>query len=98
MKKPKRIQWIKGCRMPKNTVYVGRFSRFDNPFRLIPNSVSHTREGIVQLYAETIARNETDLAKWINAHLNELHGKDLACRCPCDVPCHADVLLKLAND
>lgn len=27
----------------------------------------------------------------------ELVGKDLACWCPLDQPCHADVLLELAN-
>lgn len=27
----------------------------------------------------------------------ELRGKDLACFCPLDVPCHADVLLEIAN-
>ena len=30
-------------------------------------------------------------------HLDELRGKDLACWCPLDVPCHADVLLEWAN-
>ena len=30
--------------------------------------------------------------------LAELRGKDLACYCPLDEPCHADVLLELAND
>ncbi len=29
--------------------------------------------------------------------LPELRGKNLACWCPLDGPCHADVLLKLAN-
>lgn len=33
--------------------------------------------------------NESDLAP--------LRGKDLACFCPLDQPCHADVLLELAN-
>lgn len=28
----------------------------------------------------------------------ELAGKDLACWCPLDSPCHADVLLELANE
>ena len=28
----------------------------------------------------------------------ELSGKDLACWCPLGEPCHADVLLKIAND
>jgi protein gp37 len=32
----------------------------------------------------------------IAAH-QELRGKDLACWCPLDQPCHADVLLELAN-
>jgi len=29
--------------------------------------------------------------------LPELRGKDLACWCPLDKPCHADVLLEIAN-
>lgn len=29
--------------------------------------------------------------------VSELRGKNLACFCPLDFPCHADVLLKLAN-
>jgi hypothetical protein len=29
--------------------------------------------------------------------LTELRGKNLACWCPLDQPCHADVLLELAN-
>ncbi len=29
--------------------------------------------------------------------LEELRGKDLACWCPLDQPCHTDVLLELAN-
>jgi hypothetical protein len=27
----------------------------------------------------------------------ELRGRDLACWCPLDQPCHADVLLAIAN-
>lgn len=33
----------------------------------------------------------------IRRSLHELAGKDLACWCPLDKPCHADVLLRLAN-
>lgn len=29
--------------------------------------------------------------------IDELRGKNLACWCPLDQPCHADVLLELAN-
>jgi len=36
----------------------------------------------------------------ITAALNvaELRGKNLACWCKLDAPCHADVLLELANE
>lgn len=34
----------------------------------------------------------------IIARLPELRGRNLACWCPLDSPCHADVLLELAND
>lgn len=33
-----------------------------------------------------------------NFDLRELRGKNLACWCPLDQPCHADLLLALAND
>ncbi len=31
------------------------------------------------------------------SRIKELRGKNLACWCPTDQPCHADVLLELAN-
>ncbi len=31
-------------------------------------------------------------------NLDELRGKNLMCFCPLDQPCHADVLLEIAND
>lgn len=34
--------------------------------------------------------------EWVDA-LAELRGHDLGCWCPLDQPCHADVLLELAN-
>lgn len=42
--------------------------------------------------------NESDAAAAaILARLPELRGKNLACWCPIGAPCHADVLLELAN-
>jgi hypothetical protein len=35
--------------------------------------------------------------KFRDAARLELRGKDLACWCPLDQPCHADVLLEIAN-
>lgn len=34
---------------------------------------------------------------YVTEHLHELRGKNLACWCPLDQPCHADVLLEIAN-
>lgn len=34
----------------------------------------------------------------LHARLSELAGRDLACWCPLDQPCHADVLLQIANE
>jgi hypothetical protein len=35
---------------------------------------------------------------WVNGEdLSELRGKNLACFCKIGEPCHADVLLELAN-
>jgi hypothetical protein len=33
----------------------------------------------------------------VHARLHEIAGRDLACWCPLDQPCHVDVLLKLSN-
>jgi hypothetical protein len=126
---PKRIQRqrTKGWRMPEGALYVGRPSRWGNPFRIyhghsiigpmwhiaaatwghiptiecvygyVTSSSPLSTRGAVSLYAsllEVRARVEPDrLADW----LAPLRGKDLACWCPPDLPCHADVLLNLAN-
>ena len=88
---PKRIQRkrTKGWKMPEGAIYVGRPSRWGNPFSL-PN---YTR-------AQAITNFRTRMIgmRAIGAlDLSELRGKDLACWCPLDKPCHADVLLEMAN-
>ena len=41
---------------------------------------------------------EVSSRPWVrDQSLEELRGRDLACWCPLDQPCHADVLLELAN-
>jgi len=34
---------------------------------------------------------------WVADHIQDLKGKNLACWCKPGWPCHADVLLKIAN-
>ena len=148
---PQRIQRqrTKGWRMPEGAVYVGRPTKWGNPFRLrtpyalarVP-AVSHegkpweyegrisadgarhdyhhndgrvtvchvrymTAAEAVQCYRQYITGGGWPLDFLSRASrdldLAELRGKDLACWCPLEdehgnrVPCHADVLLELAN-
>ena len=84
---PKRIQRkrTKGWRMPPNTVYVGRGSKWGNPY---------VGSKAVSLYRAHIAM----LSQEILSMLEELRGKNLACWCSLDKPCHADILLEIANE
>ena len=64
------------------------FLGFDRTF----NTPNEARGYAVELYREYLCRN-IDL----KARVDELRGKNLACWCPVGAPCHADVLLELAN-
>ncbi len=88
---PKRIQRrrMKGWRMPEGAVYVGKPTKFGNGFML--NKM--TRPHAINLFAAKCAMN----AEFRNTVKKELRGKDLACWCPLDQPCHADVLIEIAN-
>lgn len=93
---PKRIQLSrrKGWRMPEGAVKVDRSTRWGNPYQAGKDG-DGSRARLVQLFREHLNRPEqADKRAAIRA---ELRGKDLACWCPLDEPCHADVLLELAN-
>ena len=88
---PKRvmIDWRKpGGRKPANTEVVARPSRFGNPFKIGDPGVPDA--------ATAVALFET-LKGQIDG-VEDLRGKDLACYCRQGEPCHADVLLKWANE
>lgn len=101
---PKRIQRkrTKGWRMPENTVSVTRPGKWGNPFKVneygLDKSLRLYKRWINGEYNEwdTYAYPEFKQAPPNSFH--ELRGKDLACFCPLDQPCHADVLLELANE
>lgn len=88
---PKRIQRkrTKGWRMPPNAVYVGRPTKWGNPF---PVGTIDLQESL-RLYRQHVHHHRSKG----RLDIDELRGKDLACWCPLDQPCHADVLLDLAN-
>lgn len=94
---PVRIQRqrLKGWRMPPNTVYVGRPSRWGNPW-----TVEGWRSALdaVNEYRKALENPPTQFFVEIVAQIGQLRGKNLACWCPLDQPCHADVLLEIAND
>lgn len=92
--KPVRIQRkrTKGWKMPPNTVSVCRPHKWGNPFKIgqwLNGNQILTTEDCLEVYKNYLAmkidRRELDL--------NELKGKNLACFCKLDQPCHADVLL-----
>jgi hypothetical protein len=94
-----RLSREKGWRMPPNTVKVARPTRWGNPFK-IGNGVSHDARMAVALYRawleERMAKDRPG-ATYHSDQLMSLRGKNLACFCSLDQPCHADVLLELAN-
>lgn len=55
----------------------------------------HTVEECVALYRLMMLRRVNDIDEPLD--LSELRGKDLCCWCELGKPCHADVLLELAN-
>lgn len=90
---PQRIQLSrrKGWRIPPYTKVVSRPSQWANPF---PAATPVERKVAVGRYEEWLHRPENSALK---DDAKKLKGFNLACWCPLDGPCHADVLLKLAN-
>lgn len=103
----KRIQRkrTKGWKMPVNTKYVGRPTKWGNPFRvddlgakeavclykecLLNNSITY------YYFDEIEARIQYDRFKWMAENLDQLRGYNLACFCNINEPCHVDVLIEL---
>ena len=102
---PKRVQRkrTKGWRMPEGAVYVGRPSKWGNPFRVgSPGRddcmvCSDAAEAVMKFRSELVTFRGGFTGTNVDEIRSELRGKDLACWCPLDQPCHADVLLELAN-
>jgi hypothetical protein len=116
--RPLRIQRrrVKGWHMPACAVYVGRPTKWGNPFtrrRVInwdlgdyqDDRLAIWREEAVALFrlwaAGALESTYYDDPFWPLSpcvlDFHELSGKHLACWCRLDQPCHADVLLALAN-
>ena len=87
--------------MPPNTVKVDRSTRWGNPYRLHGDGYPMTPQTAVELFSRLLAEQRgwvmRDRLATLDDVRRELRGKNLACWCPLDKPCHADVLLRLAN-
>jgi hypothetical protein len=148
---PQRLQRsrAKGWRMPAGAVYVGRPTRWGNPFTVtgdwivwaavalgFTGDLIGRQRAAVALYRAWLTRTpppiqraprgttgaigfgdgeEIETGDYVQGlaagfsslyampslperpPLDELRGKDLLCWCPLGSPCHADVLLELAN-
>jgi hypothetical protein len=108
VKKPKRIQRrrAKGWRLPEGAVCVDRSTRYGNPFVVgrdgsAEECIAYYRalaSGFICVSCPRVSlqAQEDARAAMLDAK-RELKGKDLACWCRLDRPCHADVLLEIAN-
>ena len=108
MNNPNRIQRkrAKGWKAPEGAVYVGRPTKWGNPFkvgdlyvrrRMAPGGGELT--GVIRDNAHAVRLYRRFTAHEVNTLISsaELRGKDLMCWCPLDEPCHADVLLEIAS-
>ena len=88
--------------MPEGAAYVGRPSRWGN--RWIVGDTLY----VLGIPDGTVVRDAAHAAELFRARLamnpaqhkgirDALRGRDLCCWCPLDQPCHADVLLEIAN-
>lgn len=98
--KPMRVQLrrTKGWRMPPNTVKVTRPGKWGNAFvagKTYRTIVGTDRPVTDAAHAVSLFR----ACAWTHrgAIRRELAGKNLACWCKLDQPCHADILLEIAN-
>ena len=84
--------------MPPNTVCVSRPSKWGNLYTVADyyaagnsGSLTAARQAVVDLFKDGLNDYFRGLV------MLHLRGKNLACFCPLDQPCHADVLLEVAN-
>jgi hypothetical protein len=97
---PKRVQlkrsrgWLK----PEGSIVVSRPSKLGNPWHFGPST---SRAAAVDSYRRWLRGEMGGHLSFerqkVLASLPEIRGRDLACWCPLEEPCHADVLLELAN-
>jgi hypothetical protein len=97
---PQRVQLERsaGWKMPANTVKVDRTTRWGNPFTPAEcGSVALAVASHGRWMRGEIAGPGAIEPPQADAIRAALAGRNLACWCPSTGPCHADLLLKIAN-
>lgn len=91
---PQRLRFnrFEGRPLPAGARLVTRGTRFGNPFRASGRQ-PEANAAAVERFREWL-RSQPEKVAEIRQHLA---GFDLACACPLDLPCHADVLLAVAR-
>lgn len=85
----------KDGRLPAGAIYVGRPTKWGNPYKVQMGQGATDRakyQSVVNMYREWLLGQP----HLVDAIKDELKGKDLVCWCK-PMPCHADVLLEIAN-
>lgn len=80
--------WNKKTGAPRDAVYIGRPSKWGNPFVIGKHG---TRAEVIAKYRSYILSVPN-----LRRSLGELRGKDLVCWCSPEA-CHGDVLIELSN-
>lgn len=105
---PVRIQRkrSKGWKLPDNAVIVTRGTMWGNPFIVSPGVKPGSKSGVEYICVPTVEDavdcfrlmlERPDMKGYVEAVKQKLRGKDLACFCKPGEPCHADILLEVAN-
>lgn len=102
---PQRIQRrrTKGWRAPERSVYVGRPSKWGNPYlwNQYPCDIYETddakRTAALRDFSRLLTRTDGAVYPSREEIRTELAGKDLTCWCPPGAACHASLLLAIAN-
>lgn len=85
------------CKVENYDIYIGRPSKWGNmwshKYGTAAQYLVDTREEAIQKFEEWLL-SQPDLVK---AAKRELKGKILSCWCH-PLPCHGDVLLRIANE
>jgi len=101
------------CQRADYDVYIGRPSRWGNPFSHL-YSLSHVHSGVAKikvsshreaveayrqwLKGEAYQDVEPERRQWILDNLHVLDGKILGCWCKGNQACHGDVLIELIKE